>query len=104
MATAEATTSNISNLAVQPAKETVAGTRYFNKDFDELEHQLQRHRAELQGVDLQIAKIEETIDNDQKRLKSLKDEMAEKVRVRARLVTVRGAMARFIQGLQTREA
>lgn len=85
-------------------KGAVAVNEEFTHELDELDLQVQRHRTDLQTIDSQIRKLEETIDLDQIRLLKLKEDLADKVRARTRLTAVRSAMAKFVQGLQARDA
>ncbi|WDR03572.1 hypothetical protein PSQ19_05655 [Devosia algicola] len=99
-------TARNSGLAVAASSDPVSinSNRYFDpKVHDELDHQLRRHRADLHNIDGNIAKLEEAIDVDQKRIQEFKLALAEKSQARTRLVAVRTAMARFIQGLQAKD-
>lgn len=84
---------------INPANRT-----YDHRIYDELDHQLKRHRADLQALDSQLLKLDEAIDNDQKRLQEYRLMLEEKYRARTRLVAVRSAMARFVEGLQAKDA
>ena len=79
------------------------GVFYDNKEPDELDLQLKRHRADLQQIDNQIGKLEESIDADQKRIAEYRAALEDKFHARSRLIAVRSAMARFIQGLQAKD-
>ena len=70
---------------------------------DELDLQLKRHRTDLQQIDNQIGKLEEAIDADQKRIAEYRAALEDKFHARSRLIAVRSAMARFIQGLQAKD-
>jgi predicted nucleic acid-binding Zn-ribbon protein len=72
-------------------------------EVDELRHQVLRHREDLKSIDTQIARLEETIDLEQQQLREAREALAEKNRLRARLLLVRSAMSKFVQGLQSRE-
>jgi predicted nucleic acid-binding Zn-ribbon protein len=99
-----ASNASASHLTLAASKDkVVAVNAELTQDFDELDHQVLRHRTELQTLDTQISKLEEAIDLDQRQLRDVKDALAERIRVRARLLVVRGAMSRFVQGLQTRD-
>lgn len=76
---------------------------YEDKGLDELDLQLRRHRNDLQSIDTQIGKLEEAIDSDQKRIAEFRAALEDKFHARTRLVAVRTAMARFIQGLQAKD-
>jgi hypothetical protein len=79
------------------------GTLYGHNEPDELDVQLKRHRTDLQQIDTQIGKIEEAIDADQKRIAEYRAALEDKFHARSRLIAVRSAMARFIQGLQAKD-
>jgi peptidoglycan hydrolase CwlO-like protein len=79
------------------------GTFYDHKEPDELDLQLKRHRNDLQQIDSQIGKLEEAIDTDQKRIAEVRAALEDKFHARSRLIAVRSAMARFIQGLQAKD-
>lgn len=92
---------NVSTLAV--AANHDAPFYEHNKGFDELDLQLKRHRTDLQQIDSQISKVEESIDADQKRIAEFRAALEDKFHARSRLIAVRTAMARFIQGLQAKD-
>lgn len=92
---------NVSTLAV--AANHDAPFYEHNKGFDELDLQLKRHRNDLQQIDAQIGKVEESIDADQKRIAEYRAALEDKFHARSRLIAVRTAMARFIQGLQAKD-
>jgi len=79
------------------------GTFYDHKEPDELDLQLKRHRNDLQQIDNQVGKLEEAIDADQKRIAEVRAALEDKFHARSRLIAVRSAMARFIQGLQAKD-
>jgi hypothetical protein len=79
------------------------GVFYDGKEPDELDLQLKRHRTDLQQIDTQIGKLEESIDADQKRIAEYRAALEDKFHARSRLIAVRSAMARFIQGLQAKD-
>ena len=77
---------------------------FFDKDEpDELDLQLKRHRNDLLQIDTQIGKLEEAIDADQTRIAEYRAALEDKFHARSRLIAVRSAMARFIQGLQAKD-
>lgn len=79
------------------------GVFYDKSEPDELDLQLKRHRNDLQQIDTQIGKLEEAIDADQKRIAEYRAALEDKFHARSRLIAVRSAMARFIQGLQAKD-
>ena len=68
---------------------------------DEFDHQMQRHRAELESVDTQIANLDETIDLEQRKLRETKANLEARYHARARLMHLRSAMLHFVQELQS---
>jgi len=92
---------NVSTLAVAANHDAPF---YEHKGFDELDLQLKRHRTDLQSIDTQIGKLEESIDADQKRIAEYRAALEDKFHARSRLIAVRTAMARFIHGLQAKDA
>jgi hypothetical protein len=77
--------------------------RYHEHGLDEFDHQMRRHRADLQSIEAQIAKLDEGIDMEQKRLRELRSSLDAKYHARARLMHVREAMVHFVQNLQAQE-
>ena len=76
---------------------------YELRGFDEFSHQLKRHRNDLQTVDTQMQKLDESIEADQRRIQEFTAALEEKFRARARIQAVRVAMARFIDSLQAKD-
>ena len=70
---------------------------------DEFDHQMQRHRAELEAIDNQIANLDETIDLEQRKLRETKTALESRYHARARLLHLRSAMLHFVQELQAQE-
>jgi chromosome segregation ATPase len=102
-AAAEAPATDKGNVSSLTLAKNNDGTFYDSKEPDELDLQLKRHRADLQQIDSQISTLEESIDLDQKRVAELRATLEDKFHTRSRLIAVRSAMARFIQGLQAKD-
>ncbi len=88
-----------------PAPTSVAAVNRYHEQhgLDEFDHQMRRHRADLQSIEAQIAKLDEGIDLEQKRLRELRASLDTKYHARARLMHVREAMVHFVQNLQAQE-
>lgn len=70
---------------------------------DEFDHQMRRHKADLQAIEAQISKLDDAIDQEQQRLHDLRDSLDQKYHSRARLTHLRQAMEQFVQTLKTSE-
>lgn len=91
------------SLSVASTNLNPASRSFDHRAYDELDHQLKRHRSDLQALDNQLMKLDEAIDNDQKRVQEYRMMLEEKYRARTRLVAVRNAMVRFVEGLQAKD-
>ena len=71
---------------------------------DELEHQMNRHRADIESIEAQLAKLDEAINVEQAKLRDTRVSLDQKYNARARLMHVREAMVQFVQVLEAQDA
>lgn len=74
------------------------------KSHDELDHQMNRHRADISSIEAQLAKLDEAINVEQAKLRDTRASLDQKYHARARLMHVREAMVHFVQVLQAQDA
>jgi len=74
------------------------------KGHDELDHQMNRHRADINSIEAQLAKLDEAINVEQAKLRDTRASLDQKYHARARLMHVREAMVHFVQVLQAQDA
>lgn len=93
---------SITEVAGQSAS---AGKRaYEPQGHDELEHQMSRHRADIESIEAQLAKLDEAINVEQAKLRDTRASLDQKYHTRARLMHVREAMIQFVQVLEAQDA
>jgi hypothetical protein len=98
-----------SKLAIRSITEVAgqqAATRrgFDPKPTDELDHQMSRHRADINSIESQLAKLDEAISVEQAKLRDTRASLDQKYNARARLMHVREAMVHFVQVLQAQDA
>lgn len=71
---------------------------------DELQHQMNRHRADIESIEAQLAKLDEAINVEQAKLRDTRASLDQKYSSRARLMHVREAMVQFVQVLEAQDA
>lgn len=71
---------------------------------DELQHQMNRHRADIESIEAQLAKLDEAINVEQVKLRDTRASLDQKYSARARLMHVREAMVQFVQVLEAQDA
>lgn len=77
---------------------------YEAQGHDELEHQMNRHRADIESIEAQLAKLDEAINVEQAKLRDTRASLDQKYHARARLMHVREAMVQFVQVLEAQDA
>ncbi|UJQ93231.1 hypothetical protein [Mariluticola halotolerans] len=92
---------SITEVAGQPASAT---KRPETQGHDELEHQMSRHRADIESIEAQLAKLDEAINVEQAKLRDTRLSLDQKYHARARLMHVREAMVQFVQVLEAQDA
>ncbi len=78
--------------------------QYEGQGHDELEHQMNRHRADIESIESQLAKLDEAINVEQAKLRDIRASLDQKYHSRARLMHVREAMVQFVQVLEAQDA
>jgi|GEM_PF-2758697 len=101
-ATSKLAIRSITEVAGQQAAATRRG--FDPKPTDELDHQMSRHRADIQSIESQLAKLDEAISVEQAKLRDTRASLDQKYNARARLMHVREAMVHFVQVLQAQDA
>lgn len=101
-ATSKLAIRSITEVAGQQAAATRRG--FDPKPTDELDHQMSRHRADIQSIEAQLAKLDEAISVEQAKLRDTRASLDQKYNARARLMHVREAMVHFVQVLQAQDA
>lgn len=92
---------SITEVAGQPS----GGARAFSGNgHDELDHQMNRHRADIESIEAQLAKLDEAINVEQAKLRDTRASLDQKYHARARLMHVREAMVQFVQVLEAQDA
>lgn len=77
---------------------------YEAQGHDELQHQMNRHRADIESIEAQLAKLDEAINVEQAKLRDTRASLDQKYHARARLMHVREAMVQFVQVLEAQDA
>ena len=93
---------SITEVSGQPAG--AAKRPYEAQGHDELEHQMNRHRADIESIEAQLAKLDEAINVEQAKLRDTRTSLDQKYHARARLMHVREAMVQFVQVLEAQDA
>lgn len=83
---------------------TAAPRAFEPQGHDELQHQMNRHRADIESIEAQLAKLDEAINVEQAKLRDTRASLDQKYSSRARLMHVREAMVQFVQVLEAQDA
>ena len=83
---------------------SAAKSAYETQGHDELQHQMNRHRADIESIEAQLAKLDEAINVEQAKLRDTRASLDQKYHARARLMHVREAMVQFVQVLEAQDA
>lgn len=96
--------SNVLSATRPAARPAPAPSQFVDADgLDQFDHQMMRHRAELESLDNQIANLDVTIDLEQQKLRESKASLDRAYHARVRLMHLRNAMVHFVQELQEKE-